>query len=773
MNKPHSTHINIVIPKALQKNNLSFVKVGRRSKAAIESGWNKTANYKFNDPELLQHLKNGNNYGLMGGVGNIVIIDCDTKEITRAVKEGLPPTLTSKTPHGHHFIFECEELKSPIRLYNKDHINVGDVQSIGKYVVAPNSISSSGKKYKIVNDIPITKIPVEQLRLTLNEWIVKPKFPNHETELKKSGMTSDILPIEKVIDLSLLEQKHNGSYQGSHPIHGSSGGTNFSVNVDLGLWHCFRCNSGGNAFTWIAVKHGIIKCEEAIKGSLRGNKFLQVLNIAQEKYGIKVESDQVPIILNDIELKENVLMSLAIHKQDDASELIVNRILHDHSIFTMKSTEYPEMWIYKNGIMIPQAIPEINEIVSKYTSKAFQQNFSNRVSDKIRTRTYIEPQEFFEDTPPLNLIAVKNGILNMETRELLPFTQKYKFFSKIPITYDKNAKCPAIKKHLKTVLRNEEDVQVISELFGFLLLRDYTYEKAFMFTGGGRNGKGKTIDLMKRFLGINNITAITIQNLERDQWAQGHLHNKLANLAGDLSPDALKGTGVFKNLTGRDNISADRKYKSKLTFINYAKLVFAANELPITYDLTEAFFSRWIILEFPFKFVDQTDFDNASKSEKKLIRPKNDKILDQLSTDEELSGLLNLALDGLSSLRENKTFSYGKSQEEVRKLWLRRSSSVLGFMMDNMQEAYDGKITKESFRALYGQYCRKYKLPGATDKVIKHILSVNYGVGEEYIRDALGKGRTRVWIGIKEKGLSSPEELNKKIDEIRQEVLKN
>lgn len=96
MNKPHSTHINIVIPKALQKNNLSFVKVGRRSKAAIESGWNKTANYKFNDPELLQHLKNGNNYGLMGGVGNIVIIDCDTKEITRAVKEGLPPPLPVK-----------------------------------------------------------------------------------------------------------------------------------------------------------------------------------------------------------------------------------------------------------------------------------------------------------------------------------------------------------------------------------------------------------------------------------------------------------------------------------------------------------------------------------------------------------------------------------------------------------------------------------------------------------------------------------------------------
>lgn len=182
----------------------------------------------------------------------------------------------------------------------------------------------------------------------------KTKIPKSRNRIEKIRNDLGHPSIEKVIDLSLLEQKHNGSYQGSHPIHGSSGGTNFSVNVDLGLWHCFRCNSGGNAFTWIAVKHGIIKCEEAIKGSLRGNKFLQVLNIAQEKYGIKVESDQVPIILNDIELKENVLMSLAIHKQDDASELIVNRILHDHSIFTMKSTEYPEMWIYKNGIMIPK-----------------------------------------------------------------------------------------------------------------------------------------------------------------------------------------------------------------------------------------------------------------------------------------------------------------------------------------------------------------------------------------------------------------------------------
>ena len=33
--------------------------------------------------------------------------------------------------------------------------------------------------------------------------------------------------------VSQLEEKHDGSYQGPHPIHGSSGGNNFSVNVVL------------------------------------------------------------------------------------------------------------------------------------------------------------------------------------------------------------------------------------------------------------------------------------------------------------------------------------------------------------------------------------------------------------------------------------------------------------------------------------------------------------------------------------------------------------
>jgi len=35
------------------------------------------------------------------------------------------------------------------------------------------------------------------------------------------------------------------------------------------------------------------------------------------------------------------------------------------------------------------------------------------------------------------------------------------------------------------------------ELFGFLLYKNYFIEKGVMFIGDGRNGKGKTINLMK------------------------------------------------------------------------------------------------------------------------------------------------------------------------------------------------------------------------------------------------------------------------------------
>lgn len=97
-----------------------------------------------------------------------------------------------------------------------------------------------------------------------------------------------------LVDLSKLKERGNNEYQGSHPLHGSTTGNNFSVNVKKNVWHCFRCNSGGGGLTWIAVKHGVIECNEAHKEVLRGLKFIETVKFAKkEGFQLKVLDEEV------------------------------------------------------------------------------------------------------------------------------------------------------------------------------------------------------------------------------------------------------------------------------------------------------------------------------------------------------------------------------------------------------------------------------------------------------------------------------------------------
>ena len=96
---------------------------------------------------------------------------------------------------------------------------------------------------------------------------------------------------------------------------------------------------------------------------------------------------------------------------------------------------------------------------------------------------------------------------------------------------------------------------------------------------------------------------------ESDNFALCELFNKLANLCSDLDKKALYHTGNFKQLTGHDMLSAPRKFLPMIHFVNYAKQVFLANELPDTRDRTIAFFDRWILLEFPHTFKIKKEYD--------------------------------------------------------------------------------------------------------------------------------------------------------------------
>jgi putative DNA primase/helicase len=285
-------------------------------------------------------------------------------------------------------------------------------------------------------------------------------------------------------------------------------------------------------------------------------------------------------------------------------------------------------------------------------------------------------------------------------------------------------------------------------------LKEYKIEKAGMFIGKGRNGKSKTLELMKKFIGPVNCSSLPLSMMKTESFCISELFGKMANLSGDLSNTDLKETGIIKMLIGRDTIQAKRKFLRDLNFVNYAKLLFAANELPKVYDMSDGFWTKWVLLEFPYKFIPKEEYDKLNEKDKTGLKIMNPDIIQSLTTEEELSGLLNMALDGLDRLLKQEDFSYTKGTQEVKELWIRQSDSFMSFCLDCIESSPNENITKRELRKYYHKYCQKHKVRGASDMGIKATLQSMFGADEgqkTIVIDIENKIKDieRVWEGIR------------------------
>lgn len=348
--------------------------------------------------------------------------------------------------------------------------------------------------------------------------------------------------------------------------------------------------------------------------------------------------------------------------------------------------------------------------------------------------------KFFTEENP-RYVCIENGILDIIEKKLYEFSDEFKFFNKLPIKFDKTKTCETTINHYNTIL-NPEDIPLMQEIYGYLLYREYKFQRAFIFSGDGGNGKGKSLNQMKHFLGEYNVVNISLQIFEKDSFMKSNMHKKLANLGADLGNSELKDTSTFRELTGEDLMTANRKYLEPVTFRNYAKMIFAVNTLPYISDDTEGFWRRWIHIPFNISFLYPNDYETL-KNEGKL--KSNHRIMDvnmesKLTNPDELSGVLNWALIGLERLMKNNTFSYNKTYEQTKKTMQERESSAILFMNRCLKRINDASQyeTHENIYKNYLQFCFNHdNIKIEPDLKFRKILE-NHGISLERKRTAIG-----------------------------------
>ncbi len=413
-----------------------------------------------------------------------------------------------------------------------------------------------------------------------------------------------------------------------------------------------------------------------------------------------------------------------------------NEVIKTHRFIKVMGER--ELYYYKEGIWKTGGNEIIQGILSEALGDDYRSHYGSEAVNFIQGKCLMNGG--FEENK--NLICLENGVLNIDTKEVTPWSPDYHLTVKLPVRYNPQADCPSIKKFLIEIM-GIEDVPNVEELVGYCLFRDMPIHRAFLLVGEGANGKSTLINLIKTFLGSENIASISLQSLGKDRFAKAGLMNKLANLFADLPGTAVYQTGTFKILTGNDIVGAEKKFGGYTNFTNYAKFLFSCNKVPDVADDTGAYFRRWILVNFPNKF-------EQEKADKKLLQ--------KLTTLEELSGLLNLALAGLKRLLEKGEFSNTQSTKEMQQRYLRLASPVKAFVMDCLETATDSTVPKEEMYRQYALYTHKSNLPTLVDSNFAKEFKRAFQPLWEERPTILGK-RTLCWRGVKFKEVETEEKL--------------
>jgi len=417
---------------------------------------------------------------------------------------------------------------------------------------------------------------------------------------------------------------------------------------------------------------------------------------------------------------------------DDRGKLLVHEVaeylLSEMRVITTYENE--EMFMYNDatGVYENPAETRIKEIIRSMVGEVSRHE-QNEIIEHMRNKTYVHMEQI---NSVREMVVCENGIINLTDLSFTDaFSPELLSTSRIPVKYDPDADCPAIRRFLGQVL-HEEDVPVIQEMFGYCLLRDYPFHKAFMFVGTGANGKSTLLGLLERFLGKENVASVSLQELAYNRFAPARLFGRLANIYPDIPNTRLKFTGRFKMATGQDVMPYEKKHRDATTFRNYAKLCFSANQLPQSDDTTEAFFRRWIIIDFPNVFAGEE---------------RDPQMVEKLTTEQELSGCLNWALAGLKRLLENGHFSYSKTQAQVKQEYIKMSDSLRAFALAHCRREPKEHITKADFYDTYVSYCDE----GALEVKSKSLVGRELPMILPFVRaikiDIDGKN-TRVWSGV-------------------------
>ena len=415
-------------------------------------------------------------------------------------------------------------------------------------------------------------------------------------------------------------------------------------------------------------------------------------------------------------------------KKEKTHSEFAQEIMRDFHFFTLKDTE--EILVYDEGIYKNGGEIVIKEECERRIANC-KASFCTEIIKTIQRRTFGNREEFDHNRKILNL---ENGLLNLETDEFTKHSPNYLSRVQLPIPYNPKAVPVKFMRFLNECLPNCHDRTTVIEEMASTLMRELNLEIVYMHYGGGGNGNSTLFYVIEELLGGDNVSNIPIHDLVENRFAKAELEGKLANIYADIEVDELSKVGILKALSSRDSMLVEKKNKNPFKLKPFAQYFFSTNKLPELREHSDAIFRRFVIVGWKKKFC----------SEEGTI--KNSNLKYELTTQEELSGILNLLIKTCKKLSVKGVLTFEQSIKDLRKEWNEKADPINQFSRECLIDEVNGIIPKKLMRKIYEQWCDK------NNQFLKSLRSFNRELKEkmDVIEDTVkinGKP-TKVWRGI-------------------------
>jgi len=317
------------------------------------------------------------------------------------------------------------------------------------------------------------------------------------------------------------------------------------------------------------------------------------------------------------------------------------------------------------------------------------------------------------------VLGVRNGIMDLNSRKLAPFTPGVLVSNRTNVMYDPKATCARFQQYLNEVVPDAGYRAFLRRWCGYCLTGSVSEQKMLFLHGAGRNGKSVFVELLAYILGdyTKKIqTEMLMKHSRSPQAASPDIVGLKARrlvYCNETTEGRFFDDARIKELTGGDTLVGRVPYaKSDIEFYPTHKLMIVGNHLPSVMDHSFGFWRRVIL--FPFEQI--------------IAKESVDKnLLDKLK--KEAPGILNWMLDGLDQWSKralsipkgliSATNAY-KDEQDILAEWLNEQCERGGsYAKTELYRAYKWWCQKNGFGPLgrnrFSRQLREKGFPVASD----------------------------------------------------------